>query len=221
MEMTSKKTTLKKLTIFIVMFWIFSQILFHLLYYKVIEISIFANQDMFYNPLLHLNQFLIGNLAGLYFMKKYWREQNFLVYIILILIGLIMLLKFPLGLIYSDGLLSVLFVPLIFLISLSNDSLTNFFKKDIFVFLGEISFSIYILQRPILKKLEIKSKPNKRSCKIRIFKKKFSMLKDMLDLLNITFWLFNTLCNTYNQQYLYLFKKQEFIWLRQNWYFPS
>ena len=99
---------------------------------------------------MHFNEFLIGNLAGLYFIKKLKSKQkNYIVPILLTIIILIILLKFPLGLSYHNGLFSIVFVPFIILLSLSNDKLTKLFSKNIFVFLGEISFGIYILQAPV------------------------------------------------------------------------
>lgn len=144
------KQSLKYLTIWIVLFWIFSQIIFHLMLNGTLELSIYSTKDIPYYPLMHFNEFLIGNLAGLYFIKKLKNKQNnFQIPILLTILILIILLKFPFGLNYHNGLLSIIFVPMIILISLSNDTFTKLISKNIFVFLGEISFGIYILQFPV------------------------------------------------------------------------
>tara|TARA_R110002073_G_scaffold306012_4_gene475143 strand:+ start:4784 stop:5851 length:1068 start_codon:yes stop_codon:yes gene_type:complete len=144
------KKSLKNLATWIISFFILSQILHHLIMNGVLELSFYDAKDFSYNPLMHFNEFLIGNLAGLYFIKKLKKKQKKLkVPILLTIIALIILLKFPLGLSYNNGLLSIVFVPMIILISLSNDKFTKLISKNIFVFLGEISFGIYILQAPV------------------------------------------------------------------------
>ncbi|OXA77874.1 Peptidoglycan/LPS O-acetylase OafA/YrhL, contains acyltransferase and SGNH-hydrolase domains [Flavobacterium aquidurense] len=146
-----KKNTLKSIAFWIILFWLLSQIVFYLIVNKVfITTRIYSVQDIYYNPLMHLNEFLIGNLAGLYFMSDLSeKRKNYSVHILFMLLVLVLILKFPLGLNYHNGLLALIFVPLIVLISLSTDKLTYLFRKNFFVFLGEISFSIYILQYPV------------------------------------------------------------------------
>lgn len=144
------KQKLKFTTIWIILFWLVSQILFHLIVYGVIKIPNYSIRDIHYHPLMHLNEFLVGNLAGLFFVKKLKNHQNNYLIIILIIIALIiLLLRFPIGLIFHNGLLAVLFVPLILFISMSNDKITTVFSQNIFIFLGEMSFGLYILQAPI------------------------------------------------------------------------
>jgi|UPI000368CF31 peptidoglycan/LPS O-acetylase OafA/YrhL len=128
------------------LFWILSQILFHsIIQTEIIKLTLFSSKDLYYNPIMHLNEFLIGNLAGLYFISKLKdKKGNYTVQILFTLLILILLLKFPFGLNYHNGLLSIVFIPLILFISLSNSGLTRFLNKNIFVFLGEISFGIYI-----------------------------------------------------------------------------
>lgn len=58
-----KRINFKKLTIYIISFWIFSQIIYHLvLDYKIDNKYLFLNG----NPIMHLNEFLVGNLAALF-----------------------------------------------------------------------------------------------------------------------------------------------------------
>lgn len=144
------KKKLKHISVWIVLFFILSQTIYHLIINGFIELPYYSIVDIYYHPLMHFNEFLIGNLAGLYFIKKLKSKQkNYIVPILLTIIILIILLKFPLGLSYHNGLFSIVFVPFIILLSLSNDKLTKLFSKNIFVFLGEISFGIYILQAPV------------------------------------------------------------------------
>ncbi len=141
---------LKNITLFIILFWIASQIIFHLTMYSILKIPFYSIQDILYHPLMHLNEFLIGNLAGIFFIKKqknYKREYSF--QIIILMIILITVLKFPMGFNLHNGLLAIFFVPLILLISLNKGIFTKLLSKKPFVFLGEISFSLYILQAPV------------------------------------------------------------------------
>lgn len=150
MNIIYTKLKLKSTAIWIILFWLVSQLLFHLVTYGLVKVPNYSINDIYYHPLMHLNEFLIGNIAGLFFVKKLKNHKNNYLIIILIIITLIiLLLRFSIGLDFHNGLLAVLFVPLILFISISNDKLTKVFSKKIFVFLGEISFGIYILQIPI------------------------------------------------------------------------
>ena len=144
------KSKFKTISVSIILFWLISQIIFHLIVYQILKIPYFSIRDMNYNPILHLNEFLVGNLAGIYFIKKVKdNKKNYLPFIFATLLVLILFLKFPFGLNFQNGFLAIVFIPLILLISLSNDKVTNLFTKKIFVFLGEISFGIYILHIPV------------------------------------------------------------------------
>ena len=129
----------------IILFWLASQILFHLFFYNIRTIPYFKASDISFNPVMHLNEFLIGNLAGLFFMAKLKDTQkNYLSAILINVLLLVLLLKFPAGIIFHNGFLALLFVSLILFISLSNDKVTKLFNGNIFIFLGEISFGVYI-----------------------------------------------------------------------------
>jgi peptidoglycan/LPS O-acetylase OafA/YrhL len=146
-----RKTSYRNLVLPVVLFWLLSQVVFNMLdigsFFKQ---EVFIQIDLSYFPPMHINEFLIGNLAGLYFVSKANKKQrNFDGHIITLTLIVVVLLKFPIGLNYHNGLLAVLFIPLIILTSLNNGILTVFFSSKICVFLGEISFGIYILQYPV------------------------------------------------------------------------
>lgn len=144
-----KNNNLKKLAFLIIWFWIISQIAFQVLLNQNAD-SINISKILKYNPIMHLNEFLVGNIAGYYFIKKWSAKKYNLDWVLLFVFCLlIVVLKFPLGLNFHNGLLAVFFIPIIFLISLNNGFITKLFNKKIFVFLGEISFGIYILQFPV------------------------------------------------------------------------
>lgn len=144
------KANIKKITAFILVFWLISQIILHLVIpVNPIEGFPLSTEDLYCFPLMHLNEFLIGNLAGIYFIRKPVQQRNLDWQILLTVIAIIVALKWPFGLIYNNGLLALLFIPLIILISSNNGKLTTIFSSKFFIFLGEISFGIYILQYPI------------------------------------------------------------------------
>lgn len=110
----------------------------------------FTHNLLYYAPIFHLNQFLIGNLAGIYYLKILQKKnRNNDLAIIFLLLFLVILLKFKLPIDYHNGFLAIIFVPLIILISTNNGSFTSFFNKKTAIYLGEISYSIYILHYPV------------------------------------------------------------------------
>ncbi|SFD72578.1 acyltransferase family protein [Flavobacterium phragmitis] len=142
-----KKERIEKIYLIIIGFWILSQIIFLALFPVYNDISNFKDFLM-YSPIMHLNEFLIGNLAGFIFVRKIWhRIGNYDIPIFILSIILFFALKLPIN--FHNGLLAVLFIPLIILISLNTGIITKTFKMKSFVFLGEISYGIYILQVPI------------------------------------------------------------------------
>lgn len=144
------KLKLKTNAIWIILFWIVSQIIFNCIMHSNIIIENYPPGVISYHPLMHLNSFLIGNLAGLFFVKNLKDQQgNYLIPILICLLLLVLALRFPTGLDFHNGLFAIFFIPLIIFISLSTDKLTIFFTRKQFVFLGEISFGIYILQFPV------------------------------------------------------------------------
>ncbi len=143
-----KKITFNKVVLSIILLWIISQIVFQSLY--LLYSDKFIKQIIYANPLLHLNEFLVGNLGGYFFIKKLQYKKGNYDFLIIVLFSLIIVaLKFPMGLSFHNGLLAVFFIPVIILIAMNNGFITKLFQKKTFVFLGEISFGIYILQHPI------------------------------------------------------------------------
>ena len=145
-----RKIRLEKLIIYIVLFWILSQIIFQTLWFIYLKNDSQILDDLMNSPLLRINEFLIGNLAGfLYTEKLKFKNGNYDFLIILFISFIILALKFSMNLNFHNGLLAVFFIPLIILISLNNGLITKLFQNRSLVFLGEISFGIYILQHPV------------------------------------------------------------------------
>jgi peptidoglycan/LPS O-acetylase OafA/YrhL len=131
----------------IILIWITTQILVYLLLNQnLVSAFPISKSDLTYFPLIHLNEFLVGNLAGIYFLNRKIEKQNFEIHIFGLLILLILVLKYPIGIDIHAGLLALIFIPLIILIASNNGKMSTLFESKIAVFLGEISFGIYILQ---------------------------------------------------------------------------
>lgn len=146
-----KKFGFKKTIIPVLLVFLLSQLFFHYLLYSPFYKGFPSRSHdvFFFFPLMHFNEFLIGNLAALFFLDAKLRKRNYDILIIGIMALLFLVLKFKFGMNYHNGMLAVLFVPLVFFISLNNGLLTTLSKMRPFVFLGEISYGIYILQVPI------------------------------------------------------------------------
>lgn len=149
-----RKHTLKQLAVPIIIVWILSQWFF--LSHLNKGFHFFAHEKsnenfLFYFPLLHLNQFLIGNLAGLLFVKYGTGKQRNYDGLILLLTGcfLLSILFKPQFLNYHNGLLAIVFIPIILLMALNTGLITKIFNHKFLVYLGEISYGIYILQVPV------------------------------------------------------------------------
>ena len=151
------KVQLGKLWLPVVAIWALTQtILIVALHSKVLnDAHIKSHQLLFYFPLMHLNQFLTGNFAGLFFLKANDRlSGNYDLAILALLAVFSLLLKYPVGHInagswYHDGLMAVIFVPFILLMAGNTGLITQVFKARPLILLGEISYGIYILQKPV------------------------------------------------------------------------
>jgi peptidoglycan/LPS O-acetylase OafA/YrhL len=146
------KQPLKKLVIPVLLIFVITQILTNYLvnssFYN--GYPVVRHDLIFYFPLMHLSSFLIGNIAGLYFMNRK-KTKNYDWSILLIFIGLIILLSYRTEINYHNGMLALFFAPLMILISSNNGIITKVFNWKLLVFLGKISYGIYIFQSPIYK----------------------------------------------------------------------
>ena len=147
-----RKFGLKQLLIPCILFFVLSQVVFIYGYYSPFYTGFksVSHDLLFYFPVMHLNEFILGNIAGLYLVnKKDWKAQNNSIYILLSIIACGVLLTFSNAMIFHNGLLSVIFLPLILWIATDNSWIAKISQKRFFVYLGEISYGVYILQIPV------------------------------------------------------------------------
>ena len=144
--------SLKKLLFPILVFFVLSQVFFISMFYSSSYEGVHsANHEfLFYFPLLHFNQFILGNLVGLYFVKRTKvSSKNNAFYILLLILVCGLILSFDSAMKYHNGLLGILFVPLIWLVATDKGWISQLTSHKLMVHLGEISYGVYILQIPV------------------------------------------------------------------------
>ncbi|MGK6342236.1 acyltransferase family protein [Chryseobacterium sp. DT-3] len=133
-----------------IVLWIITQVFSHLyedsLSYKGPHTE--SHEFLYYFPLMHVSEFLVGNLAGLYFVNNF-KQKNYDIPVILAFAGVMLSLIFV-PLFYHNGLMAVLFIPLILLISWNNGTVTKILSLKPLEYLGEVSYAVYITHIPIL-----------------------------------------------------------------------
>ncbi|WP_123852782.1 acyltransferase family protein [Chryseobacterium shandongense] len=140
----------KSIWIIAVLIWIgtqvFSNLYINSLSYKGPHTD--SHEFIHYFPPWHINEFLIGSLTGIFFVKNR-KEKNYDLAIVLVFIAILLSLVFiPLN--FHNGLMAIFFVPAIYMISCNNGMITKVFSMKPLEFLGEISYAIYIIHIPVL-----------------------------------------------------------------------
>ncbi len=145
-----RRFSIKYLAVFIVLIWVVSQIITDQLMYAHAHELMTKDERrfIFFFPLWHLNAFLIGNLIGQLFVQ-YPAKRNYTVVILLCIACILLAMLFPLGFVLQNGILSIFFAPLIYFIAKDNSAITQLFSRKGFLFLGEISYALYMLQNPV------------------------------------------------------------------------
>lgn len=154
----------KKVIILSIVFWAFTQlIVMNLLNSKFYSGFPSRSHDLlYYLPLVHYCSFFMGISVGYLFILKRKVVMNKLNYrsVFSILFGFVLLyfalmkepqiksffgLNFPFG----ASFWAPVFAFVIIAVGSSNNFVTRFFENKALIFLGEISFSIYLLHSPI------------------------------------------------------------------------
>ena len=113
---------------------------------------------IYYNPLMHLNAFIAGFLTGVFFkdrnIKPSAHNTLWLVVSVLFIATLLMFrptLEEVIGikLAYTNGLIAPAFLVFIVLLAQEKGTLATILSNRWLVLLGEASFSLYILQKPL------------------------------------------------------------------------
>ncbi|MFA5432940.1 MAG: acyltransferase [Candidatus Paceibacterota bacterium] len=142
----SKKNVFKATVIF----WIINSLLFIFLYLWLGQSNVAVNNFIKYFPLLHLNQFLIGMLAGKIYLKGI-KGGNliFLLALLFLIIYLPYISNNSLITINHNGILAPVFALVIIGAASSTSIIKKLLSLPLFVKGGDASYGIYILQFPI------------------------------------------------------------------------
>jgi len=150
----------KPLAIFTVILWVITQtLLLTLLNSNEYAPKSLLHDFIYYNPLMHLNSFVAGLLCGIYLKRNPpiksqekntpWLLLSFSLIFLLIWSRphLESLLGIKLAL--TNGLLAPAFLLFIILLARNKSIITKIFSHGWLILLGEASYSLYILQKPI------------------------------------------------------------------------
>jgi peptidoglycan/LPS O-acetylase OafA/YrhL len=143
-------------------FWLATQTLHTLLLNSPDYEPFSALHDfIFYNPLMHLNTFLMGFIIGAWLLegklqflaRPALNAQGLLVVSCLIVLLLAIrptLIEYTgIAFDYTNGLIAPLFLAFITLLGMNTSRLSMWLQHKWLVLLGEASFSLYILQKPL------------------------------------------------------------------------
>jgi peptidoglycan/LPS O-acetylase OafA/YrhL len=145
--------------IFAVALWIATQVIVLVLhnseYYAVKSL---LHDFLFYNPIMHLNAFIAGFLTGIFFKEKKRKPLRYNTFWLLVSVALIALLLIYRPIIeniigiqiaYTNGLIAPVFLLFIVLLAQETGLIASILSHKWLVLLGEASFSLYILQKPL------------------------------------------------------------------------
>lgn len=152
---------LKTLMRFSIALWLVTQIVHIYSLNSAAYLPMNALHDfIYYNPLMHLNTFLAGLMVGVLFQDKYAnttpsRYNNRLLLLTSVLIVVLLMIRpsipiwIGIEIDYTNGLIAPLFLLFIVLLARSQGIITTLLAAPSLVLLGEASYSLYILQRPV------------------------------------------------------------------------
>ena len=153
------KRGVKSLTVIAIVSWLLTQIiLLVLLNSDAYAPKSLLHDFIYYNPLMHINQFMLGLVCGIYLktQKPNTTQKSGICLLISFLLMFLLIWGRPylenllgIRLAFTNGLLAPVFLALIYFLAKHKGALTKLFSLPLLVLLGEASYSLYILQKPI------------------------------------------------------------------------
>lgn len=153
------RSGLKYLTLLAIVCWLVTQ---YILLSSINSAEYIANgllhDFVYYNPLMHINAFLAGLVCGVLFKQNADKATSpKTIWLVASLLLIIFLLEakpwiesvtgFKIA--YTNGLIAPAFLLFIWLLACSKGKLQQWLSHPILILLGEASFSLYILQKPV------------------------------------------------------------------------
>lgn len=108
----------------------------------------FVHHAINYFPLMHVSSFVLG-MELLNWIKKFKKRKLYSILVVLYFLFLILFNQYNIFVPYVSTLVTLGFVPLIVFLILDDGIVSNFLGNKFFVYLGNLSFSIYILHIPL------------------------------------------------------------------------
>ncbi len=154
------KHGIKSLLIFCVILWVVTQaVLLIGLNSADYAPKTHLHDFIYYNPLMHLSSFIAGLLVGIYLKQRNLKghsknNTNWIIVsftLIFVLIWGRPYLEEIIGIkiAFTNGLLAPTFLLFIYLLAKDNGIFTQVLRNSWLILLGEASYSLYILQKPI------------------------------------------------------------------------
>jgi len=137
--------------------WVVSQVVHYFLWLKFFPAAEFI---LVYQPIFHLNSFLLGLVAGIWYVRESPRQElRPRVTLPLLAAGALLVTlfaiagdlvpRFPRDLQPMEGLFSPVFAMLILTLGCDKSQLSTFLNRPWPVLLGETAYALYILQVPV------------------------------------------------------------------------
>jgi len=154
---------IKSLTYIAIAFWLITQVIL-LVKLNSAEYApkSLLHDFIYYNPLMHLNQFMLGLVCGVYLKTTHsnnpqnkdsnsglWLFTSFIIMFLLIWGRPHLETLFGIRLAFTNGLLAPVFIAIIVFLAQYKGFISKIFSFPLLILLGEASYSLYILQKPI------------------------------------------------------------------------
>ena len=101
-----------------------------------------------YSPIFHISSFVLG--MGVYSqIKNFKKKKYYSIFIILYFSFLILFVQYNKIIPYFSSLVAFSFTPLIMFLFLDSGVISQMLGNSFFIYLGNLSFSLYVLHNPI------------------------------------------------------------------------
>lgn len=155
---------LKKVSLLALLIWLTTQFIhIYWLNNNAYQAKNLIHDAIYYHPLMHINAFILGVVVGAYFKQNshkientYSQYSNIILLVCAVIIVVLLaqpqparIVALDLDVALTNGLIAPLFLLFIVALAINKGLISRLLSLPIFILLGEASYSMYILQRPI------------------------------------------------------------------------
>jgi len=157
-----KRKGLRFSTWFVAGVWVLNQVVVYVLYHHWNQIGGTTTVEyLIHLPIFHLSTFMVGILLGLHFHALQEKEAvdqkvNSLLLVFFVLLYLVYYyfrrdfgIRFGFTGFLNNGIIAPIFAGILLFLALDATKISEFLSRPWLIKLGEISFSIYLLQSPL------------------------------------------------------------------------